>query len=204
MYKLLKKSLAFILVVILAFSNISVFAAKTEEKHGGIAYPTRMPPEEQKRRLKIYIEVIGEELWEKSNHMFPMNIPVEHYESYKVRLEKEIAEREKKLAEYNASKAATYSLEDGNAPYTITGAESNSSGLTVEIEAKENAPKAKIIAAFYSDSGELVKTFTKDITSSGVYDFEKPCRNYKIFIWDMQKLVPYAMPLECLYGLYEN
>lgn len=197
MYKLLKKSLAFILVVILAFSNISVFAAKTEEKHGGIAYPTRMPPEEMERRLKIYIEVIGEELWEKSGRMFPMNIPVEHYEEYKVRLEK-------RLAEENASKAATYSLEDGNAPYTITGAESNSSGLTVEIEAKENAPKAKIIAAFYSDSGELVKTFTKDITSSGVYDFEKPCRNYKIFIWDMQKLVPYAMPLECLYGLYEN
>lgn len=98
----------------------------------------------------------------------------------------------------------TNNLEGGNAPYKITGAESNSSSLTLEIEAKENAPKAKIIAAFYSDSGELVKTFTKDITSSGVYDFEKPCRNYKIFIWDMQKLVPYAMPLECLYGLYEN
>lgn len=75
--------------------------------------------------------------------------------------------------------------------YSITDVKSNAKNITVFLEMQENAPDAQIIAAFYDENICLIKLFVDDITDTW-YSFEKAGEFYKIFVWNLKGLNPYA------------
>jgi hypothetical protein len=78
-------------------------------------------------------------------------------------------------------------------PYSIADVKNDGDNIVVTLKSDENAPDAQVIVAFYDENGRPKGIFSKNIVNTlETYEFEKQGEFYKIFVWNLQRSIPYA------------